>query len=379
MAEFKHKVSVVVEGQQIDGWLSYEIASSMIDPADAFTLTRPFDPKAWLALRRDARIRVLIDGIVILDGIIDKRTKRTKDGTMTVTGRDRAGRLVQESAESIDYDSLTLTEAIRRLVAPWFTTVTLSDARNRALRRGKGKRVSAGSEPIVANERHYRTGRVHPGQTKWQAIEQIMQSSLLCAWSSADGREFFIGQPNQTQAAQYQIINARVGSSRTSTCKDLVIDEDNGDRFSKISCVGTGGGDEDDYGDNVVSREASVFDNPFNKIDGTGRDFIHPKRMLMPERQFDANQDAAAVARREQLQRDFHRTKVMATMQYHGQFLTGTPTIFAPNTMAHVIDEDFEPALDDDYLIFACTYTGSRKDGEWTNLEMVPRGTEVIL
>lgn len=391
MADRKHKITIVVEGQEIEGWIDYEITSSMIEPADSFRMTRPYSDRAWYTLRRDARIRVLIDGISILDGFIDSRKKRSKDNTMEIAGRDRCGRLVQESAPAINYEGLEMSEAIRRLAVPWFSVVTLSDARNRRLRLGKGRKVPTGSEPIVIR-RTSSGGRVHPGQSRWQVIESIVSQAGLLCWASADGRELVVGRPNYTQAPQFLILLASpTGGGPPSTCKELDYEEDNGDRFSVIAVVGTGGGTVSDYGINVSSRRAMVFDNEppgsassgdkgWSNIDGTGRDFLYPKRLLMPERDFDSNQDAQEIAEREQARRDFRRALATAVMPGHGQFITpGAPTIFAPNTIASVLDKQMDPALDDDFLIYACTYRGDRDGAEETTLELVPRGTEIVL
>ena len=162
MADPRHVVTVVVDHQQIGGWTEYEISSSMIEPADAFSLRRPFDNASWNTCRRDARIRVFIDGAPVLDGFIDTRVKRAREGTLEIIGRDRAGRLVQESAPKINYEGLELSEAVRRLAEPWFTRVTLSDARNRTLRMGKTRRIPAGNEPIIVRRSSNGSGRVQP-------------------------------------------------------------------------------------------------------------------------------------------------------------------------------------------------------------------------
>lgn len=384
----QHRVTVVVgdstRTHEIDGWIEYEITSSLIQPGDTFTLRRPFQPDTWDLLRRDSRIRVLIDGIQILDGLLDARHKRTRENTIEVSGRDRSGRLIQESAPSISYQGLEMTEAIKRLATPWFTKVELSDARNRKLRTGKGRKVPTGNEPIVIRSSTPGAGKVQPGQSRWSVIEEIVSQAGLLCWSTADGRELIVGRPNYQQAAQFFVRVARPGTGTETTCKDLQWSEDNGDRYSVIAVVGAGGGSAQDYGAAASSRRAMVFDNndrgPWSLADGTGRDFIYPKRLLMPERNFDSNHDAQEIAEREQARRDFRRTVVTATMPMHGQFIgTGAVTIFAPNTIAAVCDEEFEPTRSEDMLIYQCSYRGSRTDGESTVIEMVPRGTEIVL
>lgn len=372
-----HRVTVVCEGQIVDGWISYSISSSMIEPADAFTLVRPFSNDAWNLLRRDARVRITIDGTIVLTGLIDRRSKDARANTLEIAGRDLSGRLVQESAPSISYEKLTMLEALNRLASPWFGKVTTSDARNRSLRRGKGRRVPAGNEPLVVNLPVPGRGKVHPGQPRWAVIEDIASQAGYIVWSSADGTELFIGKPNYSQAAQFLFCNARPGSANKTTTKDLKLVEDNGDRYSLIAVVGTGGGDAANYGANVTSRSGRAFDN--HTADGTGRDFLYPKRLLMPERDFDSNQDGLRVAEREQARRDFKRTTVTCAMPDHGQHIgTAAPTIYAPNTLARVIDEDFAPTFDGEFLIYACTYEGSR-EGQSTSLELVPTGTEIVL
>lgn len=371
----KHRITVACEGKEIDGWIEYEIASSMIEPADGFTMRRPFNPKAWDLLERDARVRVEVDGAPILDGFIDRRTKRTKEGTIEIGGRDRSGRLVQESAPRISYEGLELTEAIRRLADPWFTKVTLSDARNRSLRLGKKRsRIPAGTEPIIVKKTSGGNGRVQPGTMRWAIIEELASQAGYIVWSSADGRELFVGRPNVRQEASYAFHKGNV--------RDLIWDEDNGDRYSMIAVVGTGGGTERDHGLEVSSRRGVVFDTGEDggpNGDGTGRDFKYAKRLLLPESHYTTELDASRGAAREQARRDFKRTTISIDVHYHGQETRTGMTLFATNTVASVFDTDFVPLRAQLAMIYACSYRRSRKDGETTLLELVPNDTEIIL
>ncbi len=139
-----HRVSVAIGGLQIGGWLDYEILSTMIEPADGFTLTRPFSLDAWNLCKLDEAIQVAIDGTMILDGFIDDRARDAREGTMEIAGRDKSGRLVQESIPNVGgWDGLLLDDAVRRLAAPWYTATTFSNARNRSVARGKGHKAAA--------------------------------------------------------------------------------------------------------------------------------------------------------------------------------------------------------------------------------------------
>lgn len=377
-----HQIRIVTNGAQIGGWTGYHVESSMLTPADTFELRRPFDAQAWNVIRRDADVQIEIDGTAILRGFVDKREKNSKAGTMVISGRDRAGRLVDEPAPSINYTGLTILKAFEQLASPWFNTITLSDAKNRNLRRGRGKRVAAASEPTVTiNIRVPRRGQVHPGERRSQVMHEIAARARLLWWSSASGNEIFVGKPNYDQAPQYLFAHTKTGSSTKSTVKDLTIVEDDGDRYSVIMCAGTGGATPHDYGANVTDRRGVVYDNIGNRINGTGRDFIHPKRLFLPERDFESYGDAQRVAENEQVRRDYKRHLISVNADHHGQFLTegGPMTLFAPNTIARVIDEEMEPQIDDMYLVVSCAYSSNRQQGETTTMHLVPTGTDIIL
>lgn len=376
-----HIITAIVEGQQVSGWTSGNFESSMITPADQFVLRMPFSKTAWFTMRNDARITIKADDTIMLDGFIEKRIRQGRSGILEVHGRDRVGRMVDESAPSIDYTGMTVIEAVRRLASPWFRpeNVILSNAKNRRLRRGKGRRVAAGNEPIVTiNVRVPRRGRVHPGETRWQMTHEILSRAGLIGYSSSDGKELIIGKPNQTQAAQYLFKLAAPGSSSKTTVRDLTITEDSGDRFSLYLCAGVGGQNDTNYGKNVIDNRGVAFDNPFNRIDGTGLDFIHPKRMFLPERAFEDFGDADRVAKNEKLRRDLKRHMISVEMHTFGQNLgTSEPTLFAPDTVARVIDEEID--LDDRYLILSCSYSFNRDNADRTTIHMVPVGTEIVL
>ena len=375
-----HVVDAIVNGQQITGWISGNIQCSMIVPSDSFVMRIPFQLSIWNALRRGSRMTIRADGVTLLDGFIDKRQKSKKSGVIEVSGRDRVGRLVDESAPAIDYTGMTIEEAVRRLISPWFGQLTLSNAKNRRLRRGKGRRVAAGNEPVVTvNVKVPRRGNVHPGQSRWQMIHEIVGRSGLIAYSSADGKEFFVGKPNHVQEPQYLFIApSDDNTDKLCTVKDLTIVEDDGERFSMYLCAGTGGQGDTNYGTNVVDNRGVVFDNPFNRIDGTGRDFLFPKRMFLPERGFESFRDAERVAQNEQNRRDFSRHIATIECVGFGQNLDNTDiTLFAPDTVARVIDQDTE--TDGKYLVVDCSFSFDRDQGDYTNMHAVPVGTEIVL
>lgn len=373
----EHRVSIVVNGREVYDWLDYTIDSSIIEPADSFTMRRAFDWDAWDTCRRDARVRVLIDGTCMLDGFIEDREKSHAAGEMEIAGRDRVGRLVDESALRTRFDGLTLFDTAKQIVSPWFTSITASNARNRKVRRGKGVKAPTGKEPVYIPPRP-KSGRIEPGQQKWQILERMVSQAGLIAWASADGKELFIGRPNYDQAPQYLVRVTAEGSAYQSTAIDLVYKESNANRYAMIIAIGSGASSSADYGENICAREDFVLDNEGDRQYGVGRDFLYPKTLITVENSLRDNAEASRIAGREQIRRDFNRTRATATMQHHGQIYQGQMmTLFAPDTVARVIDEEIE--LDEAFYVYACSYTSSREQGEQTRLDMVPQGTEITL
>jgi prophage tail gpP-like protein len=371
-----HRVTVTIGPLEIGGWLDYEILSTMIEPADGFTLTRPFSLDAWNLCKLDEAVKVAIDGTVILDGFIDDRARDAKAGTMEIAGRDKSGRLVQESIPNVaGWDGLLLDESIRRLSSPWYTANTFSNARNRSVARGKGHKATAGSEPAFfkvrgkLDEEH--AGRIDPGETRWNVIEQLCSSIGVLCWSSADGRELVIGQPNYSQEIQFLFRHSRDGS----TVENMRLRESVRDSYALIEMHGAGAGDDADFGDNVVSFMGTAKDGP--KPDGTGNHFLRPKRLAMTQRAQASNAEAQRAAEREMKRRNFHLRQLTVDAARHGQIVAGkTTTLFAVDTLARCVDEDLK--TDEAWLIYACSFKGSRSGGETTNLMLVPRGTEFV-
>jgi prophage tail gpP-like protein len=372
-----HKVTVIVDGQRIEGWTSYEISSSMLDPVDSFTLTRPFDDDLMELFDTDTVVTVMIDGVPIVTGPIDtNEDDHTREAsTLTIGGRDWVGRLVQESAPHVSFDGLDFVEVVERLADPWYTAVDLSDARNRLVRLGKkGRKAAAAGEALVLRVKK-KTWQVEPGQTRWQIMNKLASEAGYMIWAAVDGRSLVIGQPNYKQGVQFLITKTRSGSSIPTTTSKLRMRKSVADRFSLVMALGSGRGDAANYGESTTSRRDVVRDGP--GVDGVGRDFLKPKRLILAERTLLNIAEARQHATNEKNRRDFERFAIAATMPGHGQNLgvgRGVP-LFAPNTVARVINEP--RGFNELCLIHTCRYSGSRTN-ESTDIEAVPSGTVFV-
>jgi prophage tail gpP-like protein len=370
----EHKVSIVVDGKEVRGWTEYTITSSMLDPVDTFSMTLPWSRDAWDMLRPERPVRVTIDGITVLRGYLEDRESPPDEDTIVVSGRDLVGRLVQESAPSFAYRGLSTLQLIERLADPWFTKVTLSNARNRKVLRGKGRKAVAGDEPVRVDPR--KDGLLaEPGQTRWEIIERLLDQAGWTAWSAGDGTELVVGKPNYEQEVQWRFFRPAPGSARMAEGNvSIGVKDSTGDRYSRIVVVGAGRGTTSNYGAAVAARYAEAKDNPAT-AEGTGGDFSEPKRLVL-QLPVQSTAEAQSNADREMRRRKAQGEAITVRAPLHGQLVGGRfRTIFCPDTLGAVEDE--RTGRKGAYLVTSCKYTSNRANGERTDMDLVPKGTEL--
>jgi prophage tail gpP-like protein len=356
----------------VTGWTDYTVKTSLVDAVDTFSLRMPWTSEAWRLLAPDRPVRIILDGVAVVTGFLDESEIPPDDEVISVTGRDRCGRLVQESAPAIDYRGLGVKELVGRLASPWFQMVTLSNARNRRVLRGRGARAAVGSEPVRLDTR---VGtRLEPGQMRWTAIDELLGQAGYLAWSAGDGSELVIGRPNYDQAVQFHFRRPTPGS-RGGNVLGLGVRRSTADRYSRIIVLGSGAGTDASYGLAVSARAGEAKDNPLT-VDGEGRDFSAPKRLVIADAAVSSRAEAQTRAQREMARRNAGALLLSIEAPGHGQVVAGSaPTLFCPDTLARVDDE--VTGTSGVYLVVSCNYRGTRTGGATTSLELVPRGTEL--
>ncbi|WP_428264798.1 phage baseplate assembly protein [Haliangium sp.] len=392
MPRREHEVTFEVGGRAVRTPLSYSIDVDLLQPADAFTLAFPLDAHTWRCIPLDAEVQVAIDGVPVLNGFVDS-LRDNGDGTFVAEGRDRSGRLVDESVPGAGFAvaNKRLSEVVEDLVAPWYTGVTFSNAADRRLRRGRGKKSPAGKEPALTRQERLATAqRIEAGTTRWEALERFLRPLQLLAWSTADGRELVLARPQYDQAPQYELFETLAASN----VKRMSLSKSVAGRYALLEVSGSGrppgvpappfiptfpGQKRPKY---VARNRIGVArDGPAD--DGTGEDFIHPKRLFVVSEAL-STAEAQLEAERALARGRVQARQLEVTVPGHGQWLDGAsaPTLYAPDTVA-IVRKEVEAAPGDDapaVLVdasFYCTrvtYQGSRDD-EQTTLGLVPLGT----
>lgn len=419
MTVIAHKVHVIAQGKLVPGWKSYNVSCDILQPADSFSLSVQFSREAYELLALDVEVSIFIDGARILTGYVGTREKvPSNEGTMLrITGRDKTGRLVDESAALFSYGGLHIKELAEKICDiggnnALFEKVTLTNGtRDRPLfGSSRAQRTKFVREPVLDDtvglfrplaglvgaeidtvgkqvKRPPKTTpgifkgragkkRVQPGQKRWAVLEEFLKEARLLAWSTADGKELFIGLPAYDQTPEYYFHEPAGTSEDKSANCSITVTENVEEMFALYVAIGAAKGSGSNYGPNVTKNLGAAKDNP-ESSDGTGIHFRRPKTLLITDDSIRNQRDAEERAEREQLQRESGRLEIVVQVAGHSQMYTkDEPIVYAVDKMAKVVDGD--TGIKDDFYITAVDYFGG-DGGTRTELRLVPRGTLLSL
>lgn len=375
-----HNVAIRVGNTLLEKWVNYSIELDMLTAADGFHLELGRPTRAVYNLcSPDAPVQVVLDDTVVVTGFIDDREYSVErgDAVLRISGRDKAGRLADESSPLLEFRSLGIQQLAEQVVSPWFTKVTLQNTRNRALLRGHyAPKLKVSSEPAIFSgaSGHKSEKKVAPGETRWHVLASFLEEARLLAWSSADGKEFIVGLPNYEQEPSFTFFIPKENSDRAGDANVLGYSrvDSVADRYSAVVACGAGKGNSAAYSDRVTKRRGVAANGP--GPDGIGKDFQQRKVLMVSDDDVRSEDQAAVRAEREMAERDAHGKKVSLKVRGHSQRRTdGAEVLYAPDTMALVDDETTGKA--GLWLITGVTFTHNRTEGEIAQLELVPEGT----
>ncbi len=388
-------VAIEVEGRLLPTPIEYQIDIDLLTPADALSFTVPLDAATLAQVPLDGEVTAYIDDAAVLSGFIET-TDITAANTIEVSALCRCGRLVAESVDGAGFSVLgeRLSRVLARVAGPWFSSIVFSNARDRRLRIGRGRKARAGQEPaLTLGDRLASVQRIEAGTARWTALERIARALQLLAWSSGDGTSLVVARPQYDQEPQYEFFETRAASNVTA----LTLSRSVAGRYAQVEVSGSGFppgiSPPPQFSTTLgiaaprfVSRNkiGAVLDGP--NPDGTGLDFRHPKRLFVvseaisqAEAQIEAQRWAARARAKARV--------VSASVPNHGQIRQGTQyrSLYTVDTVARIIKTiDAAPGDDGEFELLNAplyttrvTYRGSR-DAEETALEFVPLGTLLL-
>lgn len=230
------KVELIIDGTAYAGWTEIEIDLSLDNLAHSFTLSLTEKAPGALdqsAVAADAACRVTIGGETVITGYADvsDASLTGDDHSMTVSGRSKAGDLVDCSAIHIpgSWSGRKLEAIASELAAPFGITVTA--------------KVDTGAA--------FAKFALQSGETVWAAIERMLKMRGLLAVSTADGN--------------IEIISPKAGSSGVKIVQgehllSLSAKHDVRERFSSYLLKGQAAGNDEHNGKAVAHPKASASD-----------------------------------------------------------------------------------------------------------------------
>lgn len=379
-------LTIKIDGREIRPPIEYSIDLDMLEPTDAFTATVPLDKVTADRGQLDAPFQLSVDGAALMTGWLGQ-AQETTDNTLLLRGMDKAARLVAESVPGagMRLGSTTVEGSALRVVEPWYDTIEFSNAKNRRLSRGRGRKSRSGREPsITAAQRRQIPRRIEAGAKRWEALMSILEPLRLLAWSRGDGTALVIAAPNYEQAPQYWFSEAFDRSNVMTMGRQRSVD----DRYSIVEVSGSGrppGIPAPPFFPAFPGQKRPRYVNR-GRIgiarDTTG-DFQRQKRLFVNSEALSQG-EAQELAERMLGQGLVNAEQIEVEAPGHGQVRQGTTTrtLYAFDTIARVrrvveaAPGDDRPAVlyEKDMYITRVNMASSRQQGETTRLTLSPVG-----
>lgn len=361
----------------IEAWEEYNLDSSLFDMADDFTIRIHPTKEHRDYFKTGGHVaRVYLDGILQMTGIVDAIAKSSNDSEMslTLTGRDFGGLLVDDTPPMITYYNRSLKQLIEALIAnhsQYITSVITDNAANRY--KLSGKRGKTGKKsPVyrgITTERSW-TKRSKPGDKIADLIKQMAQEIACHVWMTADGalvvaRPQYNQDPDTFGRGLYQVCD-KAGNITDSNCH-VSWDPSIADRFSHWNVTGQGTPKASLAGKDISERYCITQDpSPgFYTTSGTNR--LHKENNLS----LKSLQDKKMTRRlaRTRLEKSIIESYDMRiTVNGHRPFDTGP--LWAVDTMVNVRLDPW--GVNKPHYVIGRVFNKDPGAGETTELELIP-------
>lgn len=329
------RISLAVAGHEHRDWESYSIDSDFFTPADAWQVSLGIpagDMPAHIRPWAEAEVRLGAD--VVLTGRIDALRRRLSKGahTLTLFGRDRAAVLLDCSAPVLARRELTLAE----VCATWLRPLGI----DRIETQGGDRRKKV---------------TVEPGMSAWEALERAAELAGLWPWFAPDG-VLHVAAPDYGRSTDAELI-LRADAGTKNNVLELSFEEDVRRRYSEVTVLGQGTGDEHSGAQpalKAVARDARA---------GFYRPLIRDAARLETA--------AQAQARANKLLSDSIFESWLVTARVRGH-RTDSGAVWEPGMRIRLVSPPL--GLDVDAMLARRTLTCDRRNGAVTTLYLRPWG-----
>lgn len=215
---YANEVVVRIGGKEHKDWLSYDIDSDFLIPADAFSFeTNVSRNQGVLADYSSLQCEVLINNQLVMMGIIGHQNEMVDKNNHSISfnGRDLAGLLVDCSVKQINVKGMTVLAAAQKIVEPWpqIKKVILKAEKNPVLDKVD----------------------IEPGETAWQALSKIAYKAGLHVWLEPDGT-LVIGGADYASPPVATLCHSKY--DRRRNIQSIHIEYSTENRYSEVTFLG---------------------------------------------------------------------------------------------------------------------------------------------
>jgi prophage tail gpP-like protein len=304
-------IQLVINGTSYQGWLSIDLDSDIMTPADAFRITctipkakpSPAEVRAGAPAGAfdDFREGQSCDIYVGLDrqmaGVIDKveMTGSRGESRMVISGRDKGAYIVDSEAKRIKAAKYTIKTLVEALIdKAWgIRNVILSNEDNRALVLGKkDKKKPRAVIPKFLQPLVRARSKIDGGQSIERILDDRTRQLGITWWMTAQG-DLFLGKPNYNQEAAYHFsAGASSSSSIPTNVESWTVVRSVSERYSEIRVNGQGWPDPKRLWD--TSSSPPKYTGVARDPDLVERGIV--RKLLLADNDIESNDEAQARA-----------------------------------------------------------------------------------
>lgn len=365
------KVSVIIAGKAHADWMTYQIDSDFLIPADQWSMTLGLPSGKFPAdVKRGAAAQVKIGADTVMVGRIDSVQRSVARGqvTLTLSGRDSTAILVDCASSVLTARQVTLEEVIAQVVRPLGIT-----------------NIRLQAESSIRNDKV----SFEPGERAWDTLMRACSGRGLWPWFAPDGT-LIIGGPDYTTAPVATLIMRLSGKGNNLL---QLSDTSSIERsFSQLTVLGQGHAHttkksslaivDVDSPDAATVEDDTDTDDSQDSTVGTAETGFHGMKAVVSDPSISYYRPQVLVMHdadsQEQIQ--YRARKAMADARLAGYALNATVhghrtsdnVLWAPGQRIHVISEPHE--IDAVFFLMGREFNLSRSGGTTTTLRLKEDG-----
>lgn len=340
----QNRVSLLISGQTHREWSSYDIDSDLLIPADAWQVELGVPegkqpPELGKNVKAGALVEVKIGNDTVMKGYVDDISHSISHNqhTLSMSGRDQAGILLDCSAPIFTKKQCTLEEVVNEVVKK----LGIKNVIIRADKTAKAEKVN-----------------VEPGASAWDTLVQAAEANGLWPWFEPDGT-LVVGGPDYSVPVSATLLLRQSGKGNNVI--SLSMTDSVSKRYSEVTVLGQSHGTAQGKGKNNLKNKEEDKDIT-----------IHRPRIVIDP---DVKDDEMARTKARKLISDSRLEGFTLTAVVKGH-RNSDGVLWTPGQRIDVVSEPH--GLNGTYFLMARKFQGGRGQGTTTTLTLKEDGVWVL-